>query len=182
MNMKGPTGDGVVEDIVKEACGGEDASKQLGVPGEMGVNNFQARVDDEEIIEVVSTRQRPLTEQKPDLNQNTLSSDEKTCTRPSPPCARQEPKLTIQTTQVHGRSETIVSFRDFFSKVYIECPPDEFYKEEFNRQRVCAGCRARTVEVELHWSPTKAISRRIGFCGGGPRSFTTPSLPCNNGR
>ena len=53
MNMKIPTGEGVVEDIVKEACGGGDASKQSGSSDEKGENNSQVRVDHGELIEVV---------------------------------------------------------------------------------------------------------------------------------
>ena len=53
MNMKIPTGEGVVEDIGKEACGGGDASKQSGSSDEKGENNSQVRVDHGELIEVV---------------------------------------------------------------------------------------------------------------------------------
>jgi len=53
MNMKIPTGEGVVKDIVKEACDGVEASKKWGTPGEKGINNSQVSIGDGELIKVV---------------------------------------------------------------------------------------------------------------------------------
>ena len=53
MNMKVPTSHRVVEDIVKEAVAGGDVSKQVESFEEKVGNNLQARIDDEELIEVV---------------------------------------------------------------------------------------------------------------------------------
>ena len=53
MNMKVPKGPEVVEDIVKEAVAGGDVSKQVENSEERDGNNSQARVDVEELIEVV---------------------------------------------------------------------------------------------------------------------------------